>query len=110
MFFWDKYFSEIVQCVGKLICVTPEYDELKSKIGISSGETNEDKREDITAELNVYVAKLYELDDNELQYILDTFTQVEDSLKDKITKKWNSIQVWGFVPKITFLGVKSIKY
>ncbi len=88
-----KYFSEIVQCVGKLICVTTEYDELKSKIGISSGETNEDKREDITAELNVYVAKIYELDDNELQYILDTFTQVEDSLKDKITKKWNSIQV-----------------
>ena len=88
----DKYFSEIVQCVGNLICITPEYDELKTEIGISSGVTDEGKREDITAELNVYVAKLFDLNEKELEYILGTFEQVEDSLKNKIRERWkNSI-------------------
>ena len=53
----DKYFSEIVQCVGKLICITSDYDELKKQAKIKKGETDEKIREEIIAQLNAYVAK-----------------------------------------------------
>ncbi|MBF2058076.1 MAG: ATP-binding protein [Cyanobacterium sp. T60_A2020_053] len=32
----DKYFDEIVECAGKLICTTAEYDDLAREIGLSS--------------------------------------------------------------------------
>ena len=85
----DQYFSEIVNIVGKLICVSPEYDELKNEIKLKKGETDPLIREDLIAELNVYVAKIYGISEEELKYILDTFRLVKDSLKSKILKEFS---------------------
>ena len=87
----DKYFSEIVQCVGKLICITSDYDELKKQAKIKKGETDEKIREEITAQLNAYVAKIYGVNGKELQYILGLFHLISDSLKEKIIEEFNKL-------------------
>ena len=87
----DKYFSEIVQCVGKLICITSDYDELKKQAKIKKGETDEKIREEITAQLNAYVAKIYGVNGKELQYILGLFHLISDSLKEKIVEEFNKL-------------------
>ena len=84
----DKYFSEIVQRVAKLLCITPEYDELKKIIGIKKGETDPNIREDLISQIDAYVAKIYGITEKELQYILDAFRLVKDSHKEKVKQEF----------------------
>ncbi|MEA5507190.1 DNA methyltransferase [Halotia wernerae UHCC 0503] len=80
----DKYFSEIVERAAKLICTTPEFDELAQEVGLGShknGVTNETERAQIRAELDGMVAHLYGLSEDEFAYILTTFPLVPDAVK-----------------------------
>ena len=77
--------------MGKLICTTPEYDELKKQAKIKKGETDKKLREEITAQLNAYVAKIYGVNGKELQYVLDAFRLVPDSLKEKIIEEFTKL-------------------
>ena len=80
----DRYFSEIVQRAAKLICTTPEYDELAQEVGLAShtnGITNESERAKLRAELDGMIAHLYGLTEEEFAYILSTFPIVAEPVK-----------------------------
>jgi len=80
----DRYFTDIVQGAAKLICTTPEFDELAQEVGLdshTSGVTNEIERAKLRAELDGMIAHLYGLTEEEFSYILTTFPIVTDTVK-----------------------------
>jgi Alw26I/Eco31I/Esp3I family type II restriction m6 adenine DNA methyltransferase len=80
----DRTFSDIVQRAAKLICTTPEFDELAQEVGLGShtnGVTDESERAKIRAELDGIIAHLYGLTEAEFAYILTTFPIVPEQVK-----------------------------
>lgn len=80
----DRYFNEIVERAAKLICTTPEFDELAQEVGLgshSSDVTDETERAKLRAELDGMIAHLYGLTEEEFAYILTTFPLVPETVK-----------------------------
>jgi hypothetical protein len=80
----DPAFSPIVERAARLICTTPEFDDLAKEAGIGShkqGVTNEVERGRLRAELDGLIAHLYGLTEEEFAYILTTFPLVADPVK-----------------------------
>lgn len=80
----DKSFRPIVERAARLICTTPEFDDLAKEAGIGShklGVTNAVERGRLRAELDGLIAHLYGLTEEEFAYILTTFPLVADPVK-----------------------------
>lgn len=80
----DPAFRPIVERAARLICTTPEFDNLAKEAGIGShkqGVTNEVERGRLRAELDGLIAHLYGLTEEEFAYILTTFPLVADPVK-----------------------------
>ncbi|MGQ4647356.1 Eco57I restriction-modification methylase domain-containing protein [Lyngbya aestuarii] len=80
----DRYFNEIVERAAKLICTTPEFDDLAAEVGLGShqnGITDETERAQLRAELDGMIAHLYGLTEYEFQHILSTFPIVPEATK-----------------------------
>jgi len=87
----DKYFQEIVERAAKLICTTPEFDNLKKKINISNGVTDLKEREILIAQINAYATKIYNLTREELEYILNSFPIVDNSIKQQTLSEFDKL-------------------
>ena len=77
----DKEFAPIVERAAKLICTTPEFDDLAKEVGLGSyknGVTDEPERQKLRAELDGLIAHLYGLTEEEFAYILTTFPLVSN--------------------------------
>ena len=90
----DPFFQEIVERAAKLICTTPEYDELAKEVGLEShknGITEERERGKIRAELDGIIAHLYGLTEGEFSHILSTFPIVAETVKDAALKAYRDL-------------------
>ena len=91
----DQWFNAIVQRAAKLICTTPEFDELAQEIGLEShknGVTNEIQRGQLRAELDGIIAHLYGLTESEFAYILTTFPIVADPVKQNALNAYRDVR------------------
>jgi hypothetical protein len=86
----DRFFNEIVQRAAKLICTTPEFNDLAQEVAAQSfaplhshkdGITDETQRAQLRAELDGMIAHLYDLTEDEFQHILSTFPIVPEATK-----------------------------
>lgn len=80
----DQFFDAIVERAAKLICTTPEFDDLAREVGLDShksGITNEVQRAKLRAELDGIIAHIYGLTEEEFAYILSTFPLVSEPVK-----------------------------
>ena len=86
----DDAFALITNRAARLICTTPEFDDLAKSVGLkpstSSGQTqygttNPAERAKLRAELDGLVAHLYGLSEEEFTHILSTFPLVADAVK-----------------------------
>ena len=80
----DRFFAEIVDRAAKLICTTPDFDDLAAEVGLSShtnGATDPIERAKLRAELDGIIAHLYGLTESEFAHILTTFPIVPESTK-----------------------------
>lgn len=96
----DRYFNDIVQHTAKLICTTPEFDELAQEVGLGSyqqGVTSETKRAKLRAEIDGMVAHLYGLTEEEFAYILTTFPLVPEAVKQAALEAYHN---FAFVPQV----------
>lgn len=92
----DPWFSEIVERAAKLICTTPEYDDLLAEVNSNKSEkivgvTDEAERARLRAELDGIVAHLYGLTEEEFQHILSTFPIVPDATKQAALQAYRDI-------------------
>ncbi len=81
----DPAFAPIVERAARLICTTPEFDDLAKEVGLKShkdGGTDPKQRAQLRAELDGMIAHLYHLTEQEFTHILSTFPLVEQSVKD----------------------------
>jgi len=77
-------FGSISRRVAKLICTTPEFDDLAKEVGLGThkaGATAPYERARLRAELDGMVAHLYGLTEDEFAHILGTFPLVPDPVK-----------------------------
>ncbi len=80
----DWRFAPIVQRAARLICTTPEFDDLAKAVGLKShknGVTDPTERAKLRAELDGLVAHLYGLTEAEFAHILGTFPLVPQPVK-----------------------------
>ncbi len=80
----EQPFLKIVERAAKLICTTPEFDDLAADVGLdnhTSGVTDEVKRAQLRAELDGIIAHLYHLTEIEFAHILQTFPIVPEATK-----------------------------
>jgi len=80
----DSGFLPIVERAARLICTTPEFDDLAKEVGLRShrdGATEAAERARLRAELDGLIAHLYGLTEEEFAHILFTFPVVLDPVK-----------------------------
>jgi len=93
----DGAFWPIVERAARLICTTPEFDDLAKEVGLKShrdGATDPVARAKLRAELDGLIAHLYGLTEQEFAYILTTFPLVAQSVKDAALQAYRD-----FAPK-----------
>jgi len=80
----DPQFEPIVSRAARLICATPEYDDLGKEVGLrghEDGATDFAERARLRAEVDGLIAHLYGLTEEEFAYIFTTFPVVPDPVK-----------------------------
>jgi hypothetical protein len=81
----DKSFASIAERAAKLICTTPQFDEMAREVGLRDhrdGVTDPTERARLRAELDGMIAHLYSLTEEEFIHILSAFPLIEQSAKD----------------------------
>jgi hypothetical protein len=102
----DPAFAPIVSRAAKLICTTPEFDDLAREVGLGShaeGITDPAARATVRAELDGLVAHLYGLTEDEFAYILTTFPLVAQPVKDAALEAFRIFQPKPGDPEIAAL-------
>ena len=91
----DAAFWPIVKRAARLICTTPEFDDLAKEVGLKShedGATEPVERAKLRAELDGLVAPLYGLTEEEFAYILTTFPRVPDPVKNAAQNAYREVE------------------
>jgi hypothetical protein len=93
----DPLFGPIVDRAARLVCTTPEFDDLARAVGLTDhkdGVSDLANRARLRAELDGMIARVYGLTEEEFSYILSTFPLVEQSVKDAALEAYRE-----FAPK-----------
>lgn len=93
----DPKFRPIVERAARLICTTPEFDDLVREVGLrghADGVTDPDERARLRAELDGIIAHLYGLTEEEFRHVLRTFPLVAQPVKDAALAAYHA-----FAPK-----------
>lgn len=91
----DPQFFPIVDRAAKLICTTPEFDDLAKEAGLGShknGATNPDERAKLRAELDGLIAHLYGVTRDEFVHILSTFPIVDQKIKADALQAFDDVE------------------
>ena len=90
----DAAFAPIVHAAARLICTTPEFDDLAQEVGLGShadGATDPADRARLRAELDGRIAHLYGLTEDEFAHILRTFPLVAQPVKDAALEAYRTL-------------------
>ena len=90
----DPRFKRVVDRAARLICTTPEFDDLAQAVGLSGssdGATDPSERQRLRAELDGLIAHLYGLTEAEFAHILGTFTLVAEPVKTAALTAWRDV-------------------
>jgi hypothetical protein len=96
----DPAFRPIVERAARLICTTPEFDDLAKEVGLKGwrdGATEAMERAKLRAELDGLIAHLYGLTEEEFAYILTTFPLVSDAVKIAAHNAFRNVEK-GLIP------------
>ncbi|MFN4249838.1 Eco57I restriction-modification methylase domain-containing protein [Deinococcus sp.] len=90
----DPEFRPLVTAAARLICTTPEFDDLARESGLrdhKDGVTDESGRAALRAELDGRIAHLYGLTEAEFTRILGTFPLIDQSVKDAALSAYRAL-------------------
>ena len=102
----DSTFGPITERAAKLICTTPQFDDLSREAGLrdhKDGVTDPAERTRLRAELDGMIAHLYGLTEEEFIHILLTFPLVDQSVKDAALEAYRE-----FSPKPGDQGIAAL--
>ena len=93
--------KQIARRVARLICTTPDFDDLAKSVGLSPstgsgrtdyGATDAAERAQLRAELDGLVANLYGLSESEFVHILGTFPLVAEAVKKAAHQAYRDVE------------------
>ncbi len=88
----DPAFKPIVERAARLICTTPEFDDLAKEVGARRAVPLQDAdRARLRAELDGIIAHLYGLTEEEFAYILTTFPIVPAATKEAALQAYKDV-------------------
>jgi hypothetical protein len=90
----DPTFALIVNRAAKLVCTTPEFDDLAWEVGLVSHKNavrDLAERAKLRAELDGMIAHLYSLTEEEFSHILTTFPIVQQGVKDAALEAYKAL-------------------
>ena len=90
----DKECLPLAQRAARLICTTPDFDDLAKSVGLKGhqdGATDPTERAKLRAELDGLVAHLYGLSETEFTHILGTFPLVAEPVKVAALNAWRDV-------------------
>jgi hypothetical protein len=90
----DPAFAPIVERAARLVCTTPEFDDLALEVGLGShvnGATDPAERARLRAELDGLVAHLYGLTEEEFTHVLGAFPLVTQQVKAAALEAFRSL-------------------
>jgi len=115
----DDVFFPIVERAAKLICTSPEFDDLAREIfgpeatAASIGATDPLERAQYRAQLDGIIAHLYGLTEEEFAYILTTFPIVKQDVKDAALAEYRALmplvpdpELWNLIQNSETLNVE----
>ena len=82
--------KKILENTARLVCTTDEFTTLRNELQISEYEIAKDKRLTLESQINAYVAKIYNLNRDDLKFILENFPIVDEQLKELTLIEFNS--------------------
>jgi hypothetical protein len=91
------YSSGLISAVARLVGTAPSFNELLSEVfgknanHKTHGVIDPVERQNLKNQIDAMVAKIYDLTEEELKHILDTFPQVEDSIKEGVLEEWRKL-------------------
>ncbi|MDF0645635.1 MAG: hypothetical protein P0111_16515 [Nitrospira sp.] len=91
----NEAFWPIVERAARLICTTPEFNDLAKEVGLKSlkaGAIDSTERAKLRAELDGLIAHLYGLTEEEFAYILTTFPLVPDPVKEAARNAYRDVE------------------
>ena len=91
----DPYFAPLVERAARLICTTPEFDDLAREVGIGShqnGATETAERARLRAEIDGMVAHLYGLTEADFIHILGTFPLIPEPVKVAVQNAYRDVE------------------
>ena len=91
----DARFTTISSRAARLICTTPEFEDLAKSVGLKGhqgGAADPSERAKLRAELDGLVAHLYGLSEEEFTHILGTFPLVAEPVKVAALNAWRDVQ------------------
>lgn len=101
----DTYCQQIGQRAARLICTTPDFDDLAKSVGLLPhpnplpegegpryGATDATERAQLRAELDGLVAHLYGLTESEFAHILGTFPLVAEAVKQAARQAFRDVE------------------
>ena len=91
----DPQFHPIVARAARLICTTPEFDDLARSAGLrghQDGATIPAERAKLRAELDGLIAHLYGLSEEEFAHILNTFPLVPEGVRLAARNAYRDVQ------------------
>jgi hypothetical protein len=91
----DELFTPVLERAARLICITPEFDDLAKDVGLEShkaGIIDATDRNKLRAELDGLIAHLYGLTEAEFVHILSTFPLVSDPVKVAVHNAYRDVE------------------
>ncbi len=91
----DERFQRIATRAAKLICITPEFDDLAREVGLAShraGAHDEAERSRLRAELDGLIAHLYGLTEAEFAHVLKSFPLVPEPTRLAALNAWRDVE------------------
>jgi hypothetical protein len=91
----DRFFDDLVSRAARLICTTPQFDDLAREVGLSghqAGATDLAERAQLRAEIDGMVSHLYDLTEEEFVHILATFPLVAEPVKQAALEAYRKIK------------------
>jgi hypothetical protein len=95
----DSANKRLVRRAARLVCTTPDFDDLAKAVGLKSyrdGAVEHGDRAQLRAELDGLVAHLYGLTEVEFAHILNTFPLVPEPVKVAAQNAYRDVEL-GFI-------------
>lgn len=86
-----QYFDSIAKKVVQLVATTNDFSGLKNEFGMIAPVIDEQDRQSVRNKIDALVAKVYDINEDELRHILSQFPGVDNKIKEQVLNEYSRL-------------------